>query len=75
MAHSSSSKPDLNKVFYNAHAVILFLFFFVTHPVYAASPPPQPDDILTLKNGDTLKGHLEKWREGFFTSTRAEPEN
>ena len=66
MDHPSSSKLGLNKFLYNTHAVILFLFFFVTQPVYAASPPPQPDDILTLRNGDTLKGHLEKVEGGFL---------
>jgi hypothetical protein len=65
MGLPSSSNLNLNK-FFNANAVILFLFFFVTQPVYGASPLHQPGDILTLKNGDTLKGHLEKVEGGFL---------
>lgn len=66
MAFLPSSYLNLNKFLHNAYAVILFLFFFLMQPVYAASPLPQPDDILTLKNGDTLKGHLEKVEGGFL---------
>lgn len=60
MGFPPTSSLNLNKFLQNALAVILFLLFFMTQPVYAAALQPQPDDILTLKNGDTLKGHLEK---------------